>query len=136
MKKLHAQVVYSWIIVFLCKIGVKWYCCCCFVDETNWFCCGYKMLLLMIHAMSFTNYEDCDEIWTVFESFVKNGWICDLCWKNVFDSNFIWFWMSFYVYKRLDKLWEPIWALGNQKLGFWGKNGVFPESWVADFCHN
>jgi len=25
-----------------------------------------------------------------------------------------------YVYKRLEKLWGRIWALGNQKLGFWG----------------
>jgi len=33
-----------------------------------------------------------------------------------------------YVYKRLEKLWGRIWALGNQKLGFWGENGVFPES--------
>jgi len=27
-------------------------------------------------------------------------------------------------------------GMENQKLGFWGKNGVFPESRVDDFCHN
>jgi len=44
--------------------------------------------------------------------------------------------VSFYACNPLDKLWEPIWALGNQKLGFWGKNGDFPESITAGHCHN
>jgi len=49
-----------------------------------------------------------------FESFMKNRWIDDLWWNDVFDSSFIWFWVPFYVHKHLDK----IWVLGNQNLGF------------------
>jgi len=94
------------------------------------------MLLWWTHSMGIHGYEDCDENCIVLESFIKNGWICDLCWNDVVDSSFIWIWVSFYVYNCLDKLWEPIWALGNQKLRFWGKNGFFPESIVAEFCHN
>jgi len=36
--------------------------------------------------------------------------------------------VSFYVYKRLDKLWEPIWALGNQNWDFGAKMRFFPRA--------
>ena len=75
MMKSLAQDAYIWIIVFWCKVGVKWYCSCCFVDDfmIYWCCCCYEMLLLWIHAMDIHDYEACDEIWVVVESFMKNG---------------------------------------------------------------
>jgi len=102
----------------------------------NWCCCWCKMLLLMIHAMGVHDYEICGEIWIVLESFMKNGWIGDCDRMMFFDSSFIWFWVSFYAYKRLDKLWGWIWVLGNQNWSFWSENGVFPESIVVGLCHN
>ncbi len=101
-----------------------------------WWIHDQLVLLLWIHAMGIHNYGICGEIWVVLESFTKNGWIGDLWWSYVFDPSFIWIWVSFYVYKRLDKLWGRIWVLGNQNWGFWVKMEVFPESIVAEFCHN
>jgi len=93
MMKLHAQAIYTCILCVLPKIGEVWYCSCWIVDEfmVNW-CCGcYEMLLLMIHSMGIHNYG----VWVVLESFMKNGWIVDLCWNDVLISSLIWFWLSF-----------------------------------------
>jgi len=38
-------------------------CCCCF-------CCCYGVCCWWIDAMGFHDYEDCDEIWVVVESFM------------------------------------------------------------------
>jgi len=74
------------------------------------------------------------ELWCEFVSFLKvlQKWVkwwfvMDPC----FDSSFIWIWVPFYVYKRLDKPWEQIWALGIQNWGFGVKNRVLPESWLS-----
>ena len=138
MMKLHFQVIYTCILCVLLNICEVWCCCCWIVDEfmINWCCCCHEMLLSWIHAMGIHNYGICGEIWVVLKSFTKNGWIGDLWWSYVFDPSFIWIWVSFYVYKRLDKLWGRIWVLGNQNWGFWVKMEVFPESIVAEFCHN
>jgi len=127
-----------WMLCVLLKISEVWCCCCWILDEfmINWCWCWYKMLLLMIHAMSIHDYGICGEIWIVFESFMKNGWIGDLWWNDVFDSSFVWFWVSFYVYKRLDKLWKQIWVLGNQNWGFGVKMEIFPKSRIFENCHN
>jgi len=129
--KLHAQVVYSRIHVFLCKIGVKWYCCYCFVDDfmTNWCCCCYEMLLLWIHAMGIHNYEDWGEIWFVLESFTKNGWICDFCCNDVLIQ-------VSYVFECLFMS-ITVWINFGNQFGPWGiKNWDLGQKWGFSRDHN
>ena len=136
MMKLHAKVIYTCILCVLLKIGEVWCNCCWIVDEfmINWcccccFCCGFMLWVFMI--MEFV---------VRFEWFLKVLWkmgeFGDLWWNDVFDPSFIWFWVSFYVCKRLDKLWGWIWVLENQNWGFGAKMGFFPESIVVEHCHN
>jgi len=102
----------------------------------NWCCCCYEMCVVV---NSCYGYSWLWNLWwnlSCFENFMKNGWIGNLWWNDVFESSFIWIWVSFYVYKRLDKLSRWIWALGNQKLGFLGENGVFHESRIFENCQN
>ena len=102
----------------------------------NWCCCCYEMCVVV---NSCYGYSWLWNLWwnlSCFENFMKNGWIGNLWWNDVFESSFIWIWVSFYVYKRLDKLSGWIWALGNQKLGFLGENGVFHESRIFENCQN
>ena len=64
----------------------------------------------------------------VLQKWVKWCFVMKWC----FGSNFIWIWVSFYVYKRLDKHWEQIWALGIQNWDF----GVKMEFYLRANCHS
>ena len=44
--------------------------------------------------------------------------------KWCFDFKFYIVLTVFYVHKPINNLWEQIWMLGDQNLGFWVKNGV------------
>ena len=72
----------------------------------------------------------CEFVWflKVLQKWVKWWIVMEWC----FDSSFIWIWVSFYVYKRLDKHWEQIWALGIQNWGFWVKMEFYPRA----NCHS
>ena len=65
---------------------------------------------------------------TFYEKWVKWCFLLKWC----FGSNFIWFWVSFDVYKCLDKIWDQIWAKGFKIEIFEVKNEVFPRA----ICHN
>ena len=133
MIKLHAQVIYIYThthiyFVFLLKIGEVWYCCWWNVDEFtfNWWCCCYEMLLLMIETLG--NHNHRVVVWNclvlkVLQKWIKWWFVMEWC----FDSSLIWIWVPFYVYKRLDKPWEQIWALGIQNWGFRVKMEFYPR---------
>jgi len=50
--------------------------------------------------------------------------------KRCFNSNFIRFWTSFDVWKRLGQLWKQIWAWGIQNWGFGMKNEILRQQAV------
>ena len=87
-------------------------------------CCCYDVLLLMIRTLGNHNHWDCCENWFVLEIFTKwvKWWFL---FKRCFNSNFIRFWTSFDVWKRLDKLWNQIWAWGIQNWDFGMENEFF-----------
>ena len=127
MIKLHAQVIYIYThthiyFVFLLKIGEVWYCCWWNVDEFtfNWWCCCYEMLLLMIETLG--NHNHRVVVWNclvlkVLQKWIKWWFVMEWC----FGSSFIWIWVPFYVYIRLDK---------PDKFGHWGfKIGILEWKW-------
>jgi len=70
----------------------------------------------------------CEFVWflKVLQKWVKWWFVMEWC----FDSSFIWIWVPFYVYKRLDKPWEQIWALRIQNWDF----GVKMEFYLRANC--
>jgi len=104
---------------------------CCW-NHVNCCCCCWEMLLLMIGTLGDHNHWDCCKDWIVLVSVYKNGSNGEFWFKGCFGSNFIWFWISFCVWKRLGKPWNQIWALGIQNWDFGMKNGIF----VTANCHN
>ena len=104
---------------------------CCW-NHVNCCCCCWGMLLLMIRTLGDHNHWDLLWNWSVLVSVYKNGSNGDFWFKGCFGSNFIQFWISFGVWKRLGKLWNQIWAWGIQNWDFGKKNGIF----VTANCHN
>ena len=88
-------------------------------------CCCYDSLLLMIRTLGIHNHWDCCENWFVLEIFTKwvKWWFL---FKRCFNSNFIRFWTSFDVRKRLGQ----IWAWGIQNWGFGMKNEILRQQTV------
>jgi len=62
--------------------------------------------------------------------FSQNGSNGDSWVKRCFNLNFIRFWTSFDVWKRLGKLWKPIWAWGIQNWDFGMKNEISRQNTV------
>jgi len=71
-------------------------------------------------------------ICVVLENFHENWvrWLILFVW--CFGSSLIWIWVSFYIYKRLDKHWEQIWALGIKNWDFVVNLEFFPRA----TCHS
>ena len=131
MMKLHAQLYIYECFVFLLKIGGVW-CCWWIVDEFifNWCCCCYEMLL-MIETLG--NHNHRVVVWNclvlkVLQKWIKWWFVMEWC----FGSSFIWIWVFFYVFKRLDKHWEKICALGIQNWDFGVKTEFYPRA----NCHS
>ena len=72
----------------------------------------------------------CEIVW--FWKFYKNGSNCDLWWNDVLVQVLYGFECLFHVYKRLDKHWKQIWALGIQNWDF----GVKIEFYSRANCHS
>jgi len=134
MLNLNAWNVYMGILCVLLKIDEEWCCCCWIVDEfmvNCCCCCCYKLCCWWIDAMSFHNYGIVVWIELLLWVFVKLCGIVELCWNDVLISYSIWFWVSFYVHIPVNNLWERIWTLGDQNLGFRVKKGWNPREIVS-----
>jgi len=123
MMKLHAQDVY---ICILCVFTQNWWNIMLLLMN-SWLvvvvvavvrCCCWIVMPWVIIIIELAMNLCCS--WGFYEKWVK-WWIV---FKWCFDFKFYIVLSVFYVHKPINNLWEQIWMLGDQNLGFWVKNGV------------
>jgi len=85
-------------------------------------CCCWWLMSWVFIIMKLWCELSC--FWKFYEKWVNWWFVMGWC----FDASFIWIWVPFYVYKRLDKLWGRIWVLGNQNWGFGVKMEFFSRA--------
>ena len=92
----------SWLVVVVAIVR----CCCWWVMP--WVIIIIELVMNLCCSWGF--------LWKMVKWWIMLKWCFDFKFYIVFSV--------FYVHKPINNLWEQIWMLGDQNLGFWMKNGV------------